>query len=123
MEDVLEMKRVGRFDPSKKGLSKRPVKVRFNTERTAREVMAMARKLRKSQEMKEVYINKDLSLPERIKVQEMRVKAREQNENRTEEEARKYFFAVRRGRMMKLWRRGGGAEGGEMGGVEVTSEM
>lgn len=105
MEEVMEVRRVGRYDPNKKELNKRPIRVRFTSERIAREVIAMAKKLRKLDGMKEVYINKDLSLPERIKIQEQRVKAREQNENRTDEEAKKYFFAVRRGRVMRLFKR------------------
>ena len=123
MDDVLEIRRVGRYDANKKGLNKRPVKVRFNSERTAREVIAMARKLRRIDGMKELYINKNLSLPERIKVQELREKAREQNKARTEEEAVKYFFAVRRGRVMRLFKRREDEEGVmEQGGEEATRE-
>lgn len=77
MEDVLEIRRVGRYDPNKKALNKRPVKVRFNSERTAMEVTTMAKRLRKVEGMKEIYINKDSSIPERIKLQDLRVKARE----------------------------------------------
>lgn len=118
MEDVLEIRRVGRYDPNKKALNKRPVKVRFNSERTAMEVIAMAKRLRKVEGMKEIYINKDLSIPERIKLQELRLKARKENESRSDEEAKNYFFAVRRGKVMKLFRRDVieeelGATGGE----------
>ena len=104
MEDVLEVRRLGKYDGTKKGLNKRPVKVRFNTERTAREVIAMARKLRKIEGMENVYINKDLSLAERTNEHELRMKAREQNETRTEEEERKHFFVVRRGKVIKLFK-------------------
>ena len=68
MEDVLEIRRLGRYDPNKGILNKRPVKVRFNSERTAMEVIALARKLRRIEGMKDVYINKDLSVPERKKL-------------------------------------------------------
>ena len=104
-EDVLEIRRVGRYDPDKKGNNKRPVKVRFNSERTAREVLAMANKLRWIDGMKGIYINKDMSLTERKNLQELREEARNLNENRTDEEAKKYFFAVRWGKVKKLVKR------------------
>ena len=75
-DDVLEIRRVGRYDPEKKSSKKRPVKVRFNSERTAREVLAMANKLRRIDGMKGIYINKDMSLAERKKQQELRVEAK-----------------------------------------------
>lgn len=118
MEDVLEIRRVGKYDSNKKALNKRPVKVRFNSERTAMEVIAMAKRLRKVEGIKKIYINKDLSIPERIKLQELRMKAREENESRSDEEAKNYFFAVRRGKVTKLVKRDVteeelGATGGE----------
>lgn len=73
MEDVLEIRRVGKYDSNKKALNKRPVKVRFNSERTAMGVIAMAKRLRKVEGIKKIYINKDLSIPERIKLQELRM--------------------------------------------------
>ena len=118
MEDVLQIRRVGRYDPNKGELNKRPVKVRFDSERTAMEVMALARKLRRVEKMNGVYINQDLSVTERSRLYELRMKAKNENEARSEEEAKKYFFAVRRGRVMKLTKRDVieeelGATGGE----------
>ncbi|MPC44730.1 hypothetical protein E2C01_038409 [Portunus trituberculatus] len=51
----------------------------------------MARKLSRSESLKGVYINKDLLLSERIKDQEMRKRARDLNQDRSEE-AKQYFF-------------------------------
>ena len=122
MEDVLEIRRLGRYDPNKGVQNKRPVKVRFNSERTAMEVIALARKLRRVEGMKDVYINKDLSVLERTKLQKLRAKAREENEARSDEEAKNYFFAVRRGRVMKLTKRDVTEEEmGATGGEEAPS--
>ena len=122
MEDVLEIRRLGKYNPNMGVLNKRPVKVRFNSERTAMEVIALARKLRRVEGMKDVYINKDLSVPERTKLQKLRAKAREENEARSDKEAKNYFFAVRRGRVMKLTKRDVTEEEmGATGGEEAPS--
>ena len=118
MEDVIEIRRLGKYDPNKGISNRRPVKVRFGSERTAMEVIALARKLRSVERMKDVYINKDLSIPARLRLKELRAKAKEDNDARSDEEARNYFFAVRRGRVMKLTKRDMteevvGATGGE----------
>ena len=122
MEEVLDIKRLGKYITEKGTSNKRPVKVRFDQERTAREVIALAKKLSKVEEMKGIYINKDLSASERIKLRELRGKAREENESRSEEQARNYFFAVRRGKVMKLFKRGLTEEElGATGGEEAPS--
>ena len=120
MEDVIEIRRLGKYNHNKGAINQRPVKVRFNTERTAMEVLAVARKLRRDDKMKGVYIDRDMSIPERTKHRELRMKAREANEARSEEEAKNHFFAVRWGKVMKLTKRDVSEEEvGAVGGEEA----
>ena len=101
-DDILEVRRVGKFNRTRGAVNKRLIKVRFNTEKTAREVIAMASKLSRNEETKGIYINKDLSMAERMKGQQLRNEAKEKNQARSEQEAKQHFFAVRQWRVVKL---------------------
>lgn len=101
-DDILEVRRVGKFNRTRGAVNKRLIKVRFNTEKTAREVIAMASKLSRNEETKGIYINKDLPMAERIKGRQLRNEAKEKNQARSEQEAKQHFFAVRRWRVVKV---------------------
>ena len=50
-----------------------------------------------------IYIRRNMTEEERVKVREMMTEARERNEARSEEEKKKFFWKVKNERLRKWW--------------------
>ena len=94
--------RLGKFIKGKQRL----MKVELKSERTCEDILKKASNLKKQESMKSVYIRRDMTAEERTKEAEVRRKAVEANEGRTEEEKTKFFYVVRRGQVVKRKREG-----------------
>ena len=88
MGQVEEFYRIGKFEENKS----RPLKIKFATQVQAEEVVNNAWKLARKEEWKKVWINRDLDEDERIKQRELVEEAKEKNDNRTEEEKKKFYW-------------------------------
>ena len=88
MGQVEEFCRLGKFEENRD----RPLKIKFATQIQAEEVVNGAWKLARKDEWKKVWINRDLDEEERIKQRELVGEAKEKNDNRTEEEKKKFYW-------------------------------
>jgi hypothetical protein len=90
-EDDIDV--VGRIGKYKEG-GQRPMKIKFKSQAQAEEVLARSWKLAKVEEYKNIWIKKDMSEEERAKTKALIEEAKEQNDNRTEEEKGVFFYRV-----------------------------
>ena len=88
MGQVEEYYRIGKFEENKD----RPLKIKFATQLQAEEMVNGAWKLARKDVWKKVWINRDLDEEERIKQRELVGEAKEKNDNRTEEEKKKFYW-------------------------------
>lgn len=88
VEDIF---RIGKFEENKS----RPVKVRFTTQSMAEEILSGSWRLAGKEELKNVWINKDLDEGERQKVRQLVEEAKKKNDIRTEEEKLTFYWRVR----------------------------
>ena len=93
-EWVNEIEEVHRLGKYKEGES-RPLKVKFRAQSTAVEVISNAWKLDRVERYKKVWIKRDMNEEERQKINELIKEAKEKNENRTEEEKKKFYWKVK----------------------------
>ena len=88
------MKEVRRLGLYKKGES-RPIKVKFRSENVAKEVLAASCRLCHVSGYSKIFLRRDLNIEEREKLGELLQIAREQNENRSEEDKLNFFWRVK----------------------------
>ena len=88
VEDIF---RIGKFEENKN----RPVRIKFATQSMAEEILYGSWRLAGKEELKNVWINKDLDEGERLKVRELVEEAKQKNDSRTEEEKLKFYWKVR----------------------------
>ena len=53
-----------------------------------------------------IYVRRNMSQEERIKMKEMVAQMKQKNEERTEEEKEKFFWKIRNDRLWKWWIKG-----------------
>ena len=99
---VIDVRRLGGLGEADRG--PRPVLVRFDKESEARDVLVNSWRLSKSEGLRRVYVDKDMSKEERRHAWELRREAKTKNEARTAEERACYFFAVRGGKVRQRFR-------------------
>lgn len=97
--DVEEIMRLGTYEESKD----RPLKIRMKTQVAAEGLLRYSWKLKTNEDTKMIYIRRNMTEEERVKVREMMTEAKEKNEARSEEEKKKFFWRVRNERLKKWW--------------------
>ena len=98
---VEEYHRLGKYEEDKD----RPIKIKFATQSYAEEVLSKAWKLAQVKEFRRVWISKDLDIEEREIQRNLVIEAKQKNEQRTEEEKKKFCWRVRDLRMKKYFYR------------------
>ena len=88
---IEEFFRIGKFEENKY----RPLKIKFATQAMAEEVVSGSWRLAGKEDLKEVWINRDLDEGERQKVKELVIDAKQKNAARTEEEKQKFYWKVK----------------------------
>ncbi|MPC75628.1 hypothetical protein E2C01_070021 [Portunus trituberculatus] len=95
---VEEFHRFGKFEEQKE----RPLKIKFATQVQAVVVLNGSWKLASNDELKNVWINKDLDEEEeRTRVKELVTEAKQKNDMRTEDEKEQFYWRVRDLRLRK----------------------
>ena len=97
-EGVEEYFRIGKFEEGKM----RPTKIKFASQVQAEEVLSGSWKMSEKEDMKGVWINKDLDKDERKQLNELVSQAKDLNGKRTEEEKKQFFWRVRD---LRLWKK------------------
>ena len=97
----VEYHRLGKYEEDKD----RPIKIKFATQSYAEEVLSKAWKLAQVEEFRRVWISKDLDIEEREIQRNLVIEAKQKNEQRTEEEKKKFYWRVRDLRMKKYFYR------------------
>ena len=97
--EVEEIMRLGTYEDGKD----RPLKIKMKTQVAAEAILRDSWKLNGKDDMKMVYIRRNMTEEERVKVREMITEAREKNAARSEEEKKKFFWRVRNERLKKWW--------------------
>ena len=97
--EIEEVHRLGKY--SEEGI--RPLKVKFRAQSTATEIISYAWKLDKVEQYKKVWIKRDMNEEERFKINELIKEAKEKNENRSEEEKKKFYWKVKDERLRKWY--------------------
>lgn len=101
VRQIEEYHRLGKYDEGKD----RPIKIKFATQSCAEDVISKAWKLAQVEELKKVWISKDMDLEERETQRRLVLEAKEKNYQRTEEEKRKFYWRVRDLRLKKNYYR------------------
>ena len=91
IEEIEEVRRFGKYN---KGET-RPMRIKFRSEVTAKEVLSVSWKLNKETEYSKIYLRKDLNKEERENLKIMLQEARNKNESRSEEEKESFFWKVK----------------------------
>ena len=99
---VEEHLRLGKFEEGKS----RAVKVTLKSQGDAESLLRNAWKLKNSQETNMIYVRRNMSQEERIKMKEMVAQMKQKNEERTEEEKEEFFWKIRNDRLWKWWIKG-----------------
>ena len=99
MRFVEEYHRLGKYEENKD----RPIKIKFAGQSYAEEVVSKAWKLAQVDEFKKIWISKDLDMEEREIQRNLVIEAKQKNEQRTEEEKKKFHWRVRDLRMKKYF--------------------
>lgn len=97
--EVEESVRLGAFEEGKN----RPLKLKLKSQVAAEALLRRAWKLKDSEETKTIYIRRNMSQDERMKMKELVTEVKERNDERTEEEKTKFFWRMRNGRLKKWW--------------------
>ncbi len=90
VEQIEEVYRIGKYDEN----GTRPMKIRFTSQTAVEHVLQRTGKLTKIEEMKEIWIKRDMNEEERSKLKKLRVEAQSKNEERTQEQARRFVWKV-----------------------------
>lgn len=101
VRQVEEYYRLGRYEEGRD----RPIKIKFATQSCAEETVNSAWKLANVEELRKVWICKDMNLEERETQKGLVLEAKEKNEQRTEEEKKKFYWKVRDLRLRKNYYR------------------
>ena len=101
-DEIEEVTRIGRYVEG----GSRPLRVKFQSQAAAEEVLVRAQKLARKEEFKKVWIKRDHSAEEREKIRELWNEADGKNESRTESEKKKFRWKVVDMRLRKWYIRG-----------------
>ena len=96
---IEEFYRIGKFEEGKD----RPLRIKFATQVQAEEVINGSWKLAGKEELKGIWINKDLNEEERKQLKDLVIEAKQKNEERTEEEKKQFYWKVRDLRLRKKY--------------------
>ena len=99
VQQIEEVYRLGKYDSNKT----RPMKIRFTTQTAAECVLERTSKLAKVDDMKDIWIRRDMNEDERKKIKELVAEAKAKNEERTPDEVNKFFWKVIDMRIRKWW--------------------
>ena len=88
--EIEEHRRLGKFEPGKR----RPVKIKFKSQSDAEEALAGACKLARKENLKNIWIKKDLNEEERVKTNQLWTEAKTKNEERTEAQKKIFYWKV-----------------------------
>ena len=100
IDQVEEVHRLGRYEPGKT----RPMKVRFSVQSAAEHVLERTGKLARVEELKQVWIKRDMNEEERKKERELLAEAQTKNEERTEEQVENFYWRVVDQKVRKWWK-------------------
>ena len=100
VDQVEEVHRLGRYETGKT----RPLKVRFSVQSAAEHVLQRTGKLARVEEMKQVWIKRDMNEEERKKERELLAEAQTKNEERTEEQVENFYWRVVDQKVRKWWK-------------------
>lgn len=95
--ELVEHTRLGKYEDGKD----RPIKLKFNTQAAAEFMLYSSWKLHSYEELKKVFIRRNMSEEEREKLREMITEAKDRNEERSEEEKEQFFWRVRHEKLVK----------------------
>lgn len=98
-EQIEEVHRIGKYEEGRE----RPMRIRFMTQTAAEHVLKRTGKLAKIEEMKKIWIRRDMNEEERNKLKELRVEAQTKNETRTQEQTKKFIWRVVDEKVRKWW--------------------
>ncbi len=90
VEQTEEVYRIGKYNEN--GI--RPMKIRLVSQTAAEHVLQRTGKLAKVEGMKEIWIKRDMNEEEKSKLKELRVEAQSKNEERIQEQARRFTWKV-----------------------------
>ena len=105
--EIEEVVRLGRYNEEKV----RPIKVRMRSQAAVEEIMLRTGRLASTLEYERVWIKRDMNEEERKKEKDLREEAREKNLNRTENEAKEFYWRVVDMKLRKWYIRERGAVG------------
>jgi len=97
--EMIEFNRLGKYEDGKD----RPIKLKMNTQAAADLMLFRSWKLHGHEELRRVFIRRNMSEEEREKLKEMLTEAKHRNDERSEEEKEQFFWRVRNERMVKWW--------------------
>lgn len=96
---IEEFHRIGKFEEGKN----RPLKIKFATQAQAEEVLSSSWKLAGKEELKKIWIGRDLDEEERKQLRELVEEAKQKNGERTEEEKVTFYWKAKDLRLRKIY--------------------
>ena len=96
---IEEVHRIGKYTVE----GKRPMKIRLNNQVAAEYILKRTGLLRKAEDMKDIYIRREMNEEERSKVKELKEEAKAKNEERTQGQAEKFIWRVVDMKIRKWW--------------------
>ena len=98
-EQIEEIYRLGKYLRN----GARPLKIRFSTQTAASTVLARTGKLSKTENMKHIWIRRDMTEEERNSLKNLREEAKTKNEERTQDQAKSFVWRVVDQKLKKWW--------------------
>ena len=98
-DEIEEVFRLGKYVEG----GARPLKIRFRSQNTVEELLWRTSKFSKEEELKNLWLRRDLNEEERNRLKELVQTAKEKNEERTEEEKKAFFWRVLDSRLRKWY--------------------
>ena len=89
-EEIEEVFRLGKYVEG----GARPLKIRFRSQNTVEELLWRTGRLSKEEELKNLWLRRDINEEERNRLKELVKTAKEKNDERTEEEKKAFFWRV-----------------------------
>ena len=97
--EVEDYIRLGKYEEGKS----RAMKIRLKSQVTAERLISMSWKLKDTQETRMIYVKRNMTQEERVRMRELITEARERNEARSEDDKTKFFWKVRNEKVWKWW--------------------
>ena len=99
VNEIEEVHRLGKYTEG----GARPLKLKFRVQTTASEVISHTWRLTKVEQYKNVRIKRDVNEEERSKINELIKEAKKKNENRSEEEIKRFYWKVKDERLRRWY--------------------